>query len=76
MMNKNEFTTTVATLRNFPPEESKLSQDQDAVIYFYESHNKSVYERYYIRSTTDLLHRYKIELSQYEKYELRTGYLS
>jgi signal transduction histidine kinase len=74
LVNKNEFTTTAATLRNFPPQKNKLSQD--VVIYFCESHNKSVYERAYVRSTSDFLHRYEPELRQYEKYELRTGYLS
>jgi hypothetical protein len=35
----NEFTTTVATINNSPPEEDKLSQD--AVIYFCESHTEN-----------------------------------
>ncbi|MDR2398926.1 MAG: PAS domain-containing protein, partial [Endomicrobium sp.] len=73
IVSKNEITTTVATLDNFPPEKNKLS---DVVIYFCESHNKSVYERQYVRSMSDFLHRYDPELKQYEKYELRTGYLS
>jgi hypothetical protein len=70
-----EFTTTVATINNFPsPQENKLSQD--VVVYFCESHNKSRYERQYVQSTTDIFHRYESELMGYEKYELRTGYLS
>jgi hypothetical protein len=76
IVNKNEITTTVSRLNNSPPEENKLSQDQDVVVYSCESHNKSVYERAYVRSTSNLLHRYEHELKQYEKYELRTGYLS
>jgi hypothetical protein len=65
----------VATINNFPsPQENKLSQD--AVVYFCESHNESPQERDNIQATSDLLHRYAIELMQYEKYELRTGYLS
>jgi hypothetical protein len=71
---KTEITTTVATINNSPPEENKCTQG--VVVYFCESHNKSVYEGYYVRSTTGLFHRYAIELTQYEKYELRTGYLS
>jgi hypothetical protein len=74
IVNKNEITTTVATINSFPPEENKCTKG--GVVYFCESHNKSVYDRYYIRSTSDLLHRQQMELSEYEKYELRTGYLS
>jgi hypothetical protein len=72
MANKNEIKTIVSTINNFPPEENKYVKD--AVVYFCESHNKSAYEREYIRSTSDFLHRY--DLNCYEKYELRTGYLS
>jgi hypothetical protein len=72
---KNEIKTTVATLSSFPPQQTDISE-QDVVVYFCESHNKDPQERDNIRAMSDLLHRHEMEVAQYEKYELRTGYLS
>jgi hypothetical protein len=69
----NEIKSIVATINNFPPEERYTSK---SVIYFCESHNKCPQERDNIRAVSNLLHRYQMELNEYEKYELRTGYLS
>ncbi|MDR0398315.1 MAG: PAS domain-containing protein, partial [Endomicrobium sp.] len=71
----NEIKSIVATINNFPPppEERYTSK---SVIYFCESHNKGPQERDNIRAVSNLLHRYQMELNEYEKYELRTGYLS
>ena len=71
IVNKNEITTTVAMFNNFPPQDR---QTQGSVIYFLESHTKNPEDKENIQATSNLFNR--INLLEYEKYEVRTGYLS
>ncbi|MDR3256202.1 MAG: PAS domain-containing protein, partial [Endomicrobium sp.] len=63
--------STVAMFRNCSPEKPM----SNAVVYFWESHNKNSDERSKIQATVDLIDK-EFDLSTCEKYEVRTGYLS
>jgi nitrogen-specific signal transduction histidine kinase len=69
----DEIRTTTAMFNGFPPSQEN-EYAKGSVIIFWESHTKNSEDRENIRATSNLLHR--TELSQYEKYEIRTGYLS
>jgi hypothetical protein len=71
---KKEFKkieSTVAMLRNFAPQKPV----SNAVIYFWESHNKHPEEKRKTQATSDLICK-EFDLLTCEKYEVRTGYLS
>ncbi|MDR2395954.1 MAG: PAS domain-containing protein, partial [Endomicrobium sp.] len=66
-----EIESVVAMLRNFAPKEPI----ENAVIYFWESHNKHSDEKMKTQATADLIYK-EFDLLFCEKYEVRTGYLS
>ncbi|MDR2817995.1 MAG: PAS domain-containing protein, partial [Endomicrobium sp.] len=68
----NEIKTTVAMFNNFLPQTDR--QTKGSVIYFWESHTKNPEDKENIQATSNLLNR--TNLLEYEKYEVRTGYLS
>jgi hypothetical protein len=63
--------STIAMLRNFSPQKPI----GNAVVYFWESHNKHSDEKEKTQATIDLI-RKEFDLSTCEKYEVHTGYLS
>jgi hypothetical protein len=65
--------STVAMFSNFPAKQKDIDT-HGSVIYFWESHNKNQEDKENIQATSNLLHR--IDLFEYEKYEVHTGYLS
>ncbi|MDR2066766.1 MAG: PAS domain-containing protein, partial [Endomicrobium sp.] len=66
-----EIESVVAMLRNFSPS----NPVENAVIYFWESHNKYPDEKMKTQATADLIYK-EFDLLSCEKYEVRTGYLS
>ncbi|MDR3306723.1 MAG: PAS domain-containing protein, partial [Endomicrobium sp.] len=67
----SKIESTIAMLRNFLPQKPV----SNAVIYFWESHNKHPDEKEKTQATIDLIYK-EFDLSTCEKYEARTGYLS
>ncbi|MDR1417938.1 MAG: PAS domain-containing sensor histidine kinase [Endomicrobium sp.] len=68
---KNEIKSFVATWRNFAPEKPI----ENAVIYFWNSHNNHLDEKEIIQATIDLVHK-DFNLETCEKYEVQTGHLN
>ena len=66
-----EIKSVVALWRNFSPP----NPVENAVIYFWESHNKNPDEKMKTQATADLIYK-EFDLLSCEKYEVRTGYLS
>jgi hypothetical protein len=66
-----EIESIVAMVRNFSPKEPV----ENAVIYFWESHNKHPDEKTKTQATADLIYK-EFDMLSCEKYEVRTGYLS
>ena len=63
--------STIAMFNNFSPEKPI----SDAVIYFWESHTKNPEDPPRVKATEDLIYK-QFNVSECEKYEVRTGYLS
>ncbi|MDR1551618.1 MAG: PAS domain-containing sensor histidine kinase [Holosporaceae bacterium] len=63
--------SVIAMFRNFSPEVPV----KNAVVYFWESHNRNPDDKKRTQATVDLIHK-EFDLSTCEKYEIRTGYLS
>lgn len=68
---ENKIYSTVAIFNNFSPEKPI----DDAVIYFWESHTKNPTDRERVKATEDLIYK-QFDVTDCEKYEVRTGYLS
>ncbi|MDR2399972.1 MAG: PAS domain-containing protein, partial [Endomicrobium sp.] len=69
----NEITSTVAMFSTSLPTTTNETS-RGFVIYFWESHTDNLADEGNIQATSNLLHR--TNLLEYEKYEVRTGYLS
>ncbi|MDR1433767.1 PAS domain-containing protein, partial [Candidatus Endomicrobiellum devescovinae] len=69
--NFSKIKSTIAMLRNFSPQKPV----GNAVVYFWESHNKHLDEKEKTQATIDLIYK-EFDLSTCEKYEVHTGYLS
>lgn len=68
---ENKINSSVAIFNNFSPE----SPIDDAVIYFWESHTKNPTDSERVKATEDLIYK-QFDVTDCEKYEVRTGYLS
>lgn len=71
MQDISNIKSVVAVFRNFCPKEPV----GNAVIYFWESHNKDPEERQKTQAAINLIYK-EFDMSTCEKYEVRTGYLS
>lgn len=66
-----EISSTVAMFNNFSTEKPIA----DVVLYFWESHTKNPEDAERVKATEDLIYK-QFDVSDCEKYEVRTGYLS